>query len=160
MKVVCFSSGNINLPAIHLSNFTAQCLLHLPSSCCVLPDNFILINTLISYLKVTQSSFIYFSVLVVGAFNPFAFKVIIVMYVLFFNFIYFFIQQVLISYPFYTHQCTLVNPNLPIHHTTTTPTPTAFPPCCPYICSLHLCLYFCPANRLICTIFLGSTYMR
>ena len=33
-----------------------------------------------------------------------------------FNFIYFFIQQVLISYLFYTHQCIHVNPNLPIQH--------------------------------------------
>ena len=38
--------------------------------------------------------------------------------------------------------------------------PAAFPPWCAYICSLHLCLYFCPANGFICTIFLGSTYMR
>ena len=36
----------------------------------------------------------------------------------------------------------------------------AFPPWCPYVCSLHLCLNFCSANRFICTIFLGSTYMR
>ena len=36
--------------------------------------------------------------------------------------------------------------------------PTAFPPWCPYICSLHLCLYSCLANRFICTIFLDSTY--
>ena len=35
----------------------------------------------------------------------------------------------------------------------------AFPPWCPYVCSLHLCLSFNPANRFICTIFLGSTYM-
>ena len=34
-----------------------------------------------------------------------------------FNFIYFFIQQVLISHPFYTHQCIHVNPNHPIQHT-------------------------------------------
>ena len=27
-------------------------------------------------------------------------------------------------------------------------------------CSLHLCLYFCFANKLICTIFLGSTYKQ
>ena len=72
---------------------------------------------------------------------------------------YFFIQQVLISYPFYTHQCIYVNPNLPIHHTTTTPT-TTFPLWCPYVCSLHLCHNLCPANRFICTIFLSSTYMR
>ena len=29
-----------------------------------------------------------------------------------------------------------------------------------YVCSLHLCLNFCPANQFICTIFLVSTYMR
>ena len=40
------------------------------------------------------------------------------------------------------------------------PLPAALPPWCPYICSLHLCLYFCPANQFICTIFLGPTYMR
>ena len=32
----------------------------------------------------------------------------------------FFIQQVLISHQFYTHQCIHVNPNRPIHHTTST----------------------------------------
>ena len=36
--------------------------------------------------------------------------------------------------------------------------PDLFPPWCPYICSLHLCLYFYFANRLISTIFLDSTY--
>ena len=45
----------------------------------------------------------------------------------------FFIQQVLISHLFYTHQCIHVNPNLPIHHTTT-PTPLRFPP----LVSIHL----------------------
>ena len=33
-----------------------------------------------------------------------------------------------------------------------------FPPWCPYVCSLHLCLYFCLSNRFMCTIFLDSTY--
>ena len=32
------------------------------------------------------------------------------------------------------------------------PAPRHFPRWCPYVCSLHLCLYFCPANRFICTI--------
>ena len=41
----------------------------------------------------------------------------------------------------------------------TTP-PPPLPPWCPYVCSLHLCLYFCLANRFTCTIFLDSTYMR
>ena len=31
---------------------------------------------------------------------------------------------------------------------------------CPHVHSLHLCLYSCPANRFICTIFLDSTYMH
>ena len=35
-----------------------------------------------------------------------------------------------------------------------------FPAWCPYISSLHLCLYFCLANWFICTFFLDSTYMR
>ena len=39
------------------------------------------------------------------------------------------------------------------------PPPPTFPPWCPYVCSLQLCLYFCPANQFICTIFLGSTYV-
>ena len=39
----------------------------------------------------------------------------------------FFIQQVPISYLFYTHQCIHVNPNLPIHPITTTPTPRFTP---------------------------------
>ena len=72
---------------------------------------------------------------------------------------YFFIQQVLISQQFYTHQCIHAHPNLPIHHSTTTTTLPLSPSWCPYVCSLRLCLSFCPANRFICTIFLGSTYM-
>ena len=39
-----------------------------------------------------------------------------------------------------------VNPNLPIHPM------RPFPPWCPLVCSLRLCLYFCFANRFICTI--------
>ena len=63
---------------------------------------------------------------------------------LFLNFILFifFIQQVLISYLFYTYQCIYVNPNLPIHPTTptsTTPPTSTFPPWCPYVCSLYMC---------------------
>ena len=54
-------------------------------------------------------------------------------------FLYFFIQQVLISYLFYTHQCIHVNPNLPIHPTTT---PATFPTWCPYVSPLHLFFFF------------------
>ena len=39
-----------------------------------------------------------------------------------------YIQQVLISYLFYTHRCIHVNPNLPIHPPTT-PLPPVSPPC-------------------------------
>ena len=46
------------------------------------------------------------------------------------------------------------------HHLHHTPPPSAFPPQCSYICSLHLCLYFCLANQVICTILLDSTYMH
>ena len=59
-------------------------------------------------------------------------------YILFFKGKFFFIQQVLISYQFYTHQCIHVNPNCLIHHTTTT-TP---PPLSPF--GVHtLVLYIC-----------------
>ena len=44
----------------------------------------------------------------------------------------------LISHPFYTHQCIHVNPNLPIHHTTTS-TPLRFP----HLVSIRFFLYFC-----------------
>ena len=71
----------------------------------------------------------------------------------FLNFIYFFIQQVLIHIGVYM--------SIPISqfipHHCPPPSPLS-PPWCPYVCSLHLCPYFCPANRFICTIFLGSTY--
>ena len=36
--------------------------------------------------------------------------------------------------------------------------PSPSPPC-PQVCSRRLCLYFCPANRFINTIFLDSIYM-
>ena len=79
-------------------------------------------------------------------------------YYYFLNFI-FFMQQVLISYLFYTYECIYVNPNLPVIPPPPPPAPS-FPPWCPYVCSLHLCLYFCLGNQFICTIFLDSTYMR
>ena len=56
-----------------------------------------------------------------------------------FYFILFFIQQVLISHQFYTHQCTHVNPNLPIHHTTTT-TPLPLSPLGVHTFVLHICV--------------------
>ena len=39
-------------------------------------------------------------------------------------------------------------------------TPPSPSPMCPQVCSLHLHLYSCPANRFIQTIFLDSTYMH
>ena len=65
-------------------------------------------------------------------------------------------HQLSISYTILYQQCIYDNPNFPIH-----PTPSStFPSWCPYVCSLHLCLYFCFANKIICTIFLDSTYTR
>jgi len=46
-----------------------------------------------------------------------------------------------------------VNPNLPIHSTFT------FSPWYPYVWSLHLCFYFCFANKFICIIFLDSIFV-
>jgi len=54
----------------------------------------------------------------------------------------------------------ICHPNLPVP-----PTPT-FPPSCPYIYSLHLCLYFCFADKIIyttdfpfCQILFASLYL-
>ena len=33
------------------------------------------------------------------------------------------------------------------------------PPLCPQVLSLHLCLYSCPSNRFVSTIFINSIYM-
>ena len=55
------------------------------------------------------------------------FRILFCFWIFEFYFIYFFTQQVLISHPFYTHQCIHVNPNRPIQHTTTT-TPRHFHP--------------------------------
>ena len=44
-----------------------------------------------------------------------------------------------------------------------TQSPSSFPlpqPRCLYVCTLHLRIYFCFANRFNCTIFLDSTYMH
>ena len=66
------------------------------------------------------------------------------------------VQQGLTGCLFYTWQSFYVSPNLPIH-----PSPF-FPPCCPYVSSLCLCLYFYFATKIIYTIFLNSTtaYVR
>ena len=68
------------------------------------------------------------------------------------------IQQVLISHPFYTHQCIHVHPNLPIHPTTTT-TPRCFPP----LVSIHFfstsVSQFLPCKPVHLYHFLGSTYI-
>ena len=49
-------------------------------------------------------------------------------------------------YLFHTWWCIDVRPHLPVH-------PTPFPPACPHVCTLCLCLYSCLADRFICTIF-------
>ena len=68
---------------------------------------------------------------------------------------FFFNQSSVLYTSLYT--CQSQSPNSAHHH----PHPTAiFPPWCPYVCSLHLCVNFCPATQFICTIFLGSTYMH
>ena len=69
---------------------------------------------------------------------------------------FFFPYQLSILYTS-VYTCQSQSPNSAHHH----PHPTVvFPPWCPYVCSLHLCLCFCPGNWIICTIFLGSTYMH
>ena len=50
----------------------------------------------------------------------------------------FFIQQVPISHPFHTHQCIHVNPNRPIHPTTTHPPP--LPPLGVHTFVLYICV--------------------
>ena len=51
------------------------------------------------------------------------------------------------------HWHNTINPNLPIHLNPLSPF------WYPYVCCLHLCLYFCFANRFIFTIFIDSTYI-
>ena len=70
----------------------------------------------------------------------------------FYQFIlFFFNQSSILCTSVYT--CQSQSPNSAHHH----PHPTAvFPLWCPYVCSLHLCLNFCPANRFICTIYFFS----
>ena len=46
------------------------------------------------------------------------------------------------------------NPNLPI------PPPQLPAPWYPYLCSLHMCFYFCFANKIIYIIFIDATYMH
>ena len=48
--------------------------------------------------------------------------------------------------------CVYVSANLPI-------VPPSLSQLCPRVCSLHLYLYSCPANRFICTIFLDSNFL-
>ena len=65
------------------------------------------------------------------------------------GYFFFFNQSSILYTSVYT--CQSQSPNSAHHH----PHPTVvFPPWCPYVCSLHLCLNFCPANQFICL--LGS----
>ena len=67
--------------------------------------------------------------------------VLISLFFLIFEFylIYFFIQQVLTSLQFYTHQCTHVNPNCQIHHTIT-PSPPQLSPLGVHTFVLYICV--------------------
>ena len=56
-----------------------------------------------------------------------------------FYFIYFFIQQVLVSHQFYTHQCIRVKPNRPIQHTII-PNPWQFSPLGIHTFVLYICV--------------------
>ena len=58
------------------------------------------------------------------------------------------IQQLPASYLFHTWSCVCVKAILSSSHL-----PLCLP--CPQVCSLHSCLYSCPANRFVCTIFSG-----
>ena len=60
-------------------------------------------------------------------------KSIFYLFLFFLNFILYFIQQFLISYPFYTYECIHVNTNRPIH-----PTTTSTPRRIPSLVSIHL----------------------
>ena len=62
---------------------------------------------------------------------------LLLLYYYFFN-VYFFIYF-LIGHPFYTHQCIHVNPNRPIHHTTT-PTPLPLSPLGVHTFVLYICI--------------------
>ena len=65
---------------------------------------------------------------------------------IYYYYYYYFNQSSILYTSVYT--CQSQSPNSAHHH----PHPTAVsPPWCPYVCSLHLCLNFCPANRFICT---------
>ena len=77
----------------------------------------------------------------------------------FLNFIYFLYSRFLLAI-YFIHISVYMS--IPISQFIPPPPPPliSVPPWCPYVCSLHLCLYFCPADRFICTIFLGSTYMH
>ena len=77
--------------------------------------------------------------------------------IFFLNFIFLYSTFLLVIY--FIHIS--VYKSIPISHFIPPPPHTpAFPPWPPYVCSLHLCLYFCLANQFICTIFLDSTYIR
>ena len=56
-----------------------------------------------------------------------------------YRFLFSFIEQVLISHQFYTHQCIHVNPNHRIHHTTTL-APPQLPPLGVHTFVLYICV--------------------
>ena len=63
------------------------------------------------------------------------------------------IRLSLLCYTAASHQSSISHMVVYIHNATL-PIRPLFPLLCPHVHSLHLCLYFCSANRFICTIFL------
>ena len=82
-----------------------------------------------------------------------------VVFILFFIFeFYFFLYSRFLLVIYFIHISVYMS--IPISQCIPPPPLPTFPPWCLYRCSLHLCLYFCLANRFTSTIFLHSTYMR
>ena len=77
-------------------------------------------------------------------------------FIIFFNLIFLYTRFLLVIYFIHIH----VSMSIPISQFIPLPPPPTFPSWCPYVCSLYLSLYFCLADRFICTIFLDSAYMR
>ena len=77
--------------------------------------------------------------------SHYLFNIQLVYFFGFLNFIYFLYSRFLLVIYFIllVYICQSLSPNSSHHHHP----PATFPPWCPYVCSLHLRLCFCPANR-------------